>query len=197
MTWTVSGGTYTTIGDISNTNVDWATHGLLADYTAKALGIYKCPADVYLSPQQRKAEWSRRLRSISMNGLFGYSGEGPTATGRSAWFPGYRQFLKQTDFLQPAQTWLMVDEHPDSINEGRLLVGDGGIDVTAWGDTPASYHNGACGFSFADGHAEIHKWRSRTSIWPVTFNWNPVPFDALGQQDFQWYKEHTGYKLYP
>ncbi len=25
-------------------------------------------------------------------------------------------------------------------------------------DLPASYHNGACGISFADGHAEVHKW---------------------------------------
>jgi prepilin-type processing-associated H-X9-DG protein len=23
---------------------------------------------------------------------------------------------------------------------------------------PANYHNGACGFSFADGHSEIKKW---------------------------------------
>ena len=26
-------------------------------------------------------------------------------------------------------------------------------------DYPASYHNRAGGFSFADGHAEIKKWR--------------------------------------
>jgi prepilin-type processing-associated H-X9-DG protein len=25
-------------------------------------------------------------------------------------------------------------------------------------DIPASYHNGAGGFSFADGHSEIRKW---------------------------------------
>jgi hypothetical protein len=32
---------------------------------------------------------------------------------------------------------------------------------------------------------------------PVTFKWYAVPFDALGQQDFQWYKDHTGYTPYP
>jgi prepilin-type processing-associated H-X9-DG protein len=26
-------------------------------------------------------------------------------------------------------------------------------------DFPASYHNGAAGFSFVDGHSEIKKWK--------------------------------------
>jgi len=29
-----------------------------------------------------------------------------------------------------------------------------------WIDIPATYHNGACGFAMADGHSEIHKWRT-------------------------------------
>jgi prepilin-type N-terminal cleavage/methylation domain-containing protein/prepilin-type processing-associated H-X9-DG protein len=192
--------------DNGNTNVDWVRNGVLATYTANALGIYKCPADVYLSPVQRKAGWSKRLRSNSMNCLFGISGRdpfywNPNAAGRSAFFPQYRQFLKQAQIPQPAQTWVTLDEHPDSINDGLFVVGNGnGINATEWGDTPASYHNGACGFSFADGHAEVHKWRSSTSIYAVTFNSGgvtvTVPFDTLGQQDFQWYTNHTGYTLY-
>jgi prepilin-type processing-associated H-X9-DG protein len=132
-----------------------------------------------------------------MNSLFGVSGTEPgntSAAGQSAWLPHYRQFLKQAQIPQPAQTWVTLDEHPDSINDGFFFVD---INATAWGDTPGSYHAGACGFSFVDGHAEIHKWRSGTSIYPVTFKWYAVPFDALGQQDFQWYKDHTGYTPYP
>jgi prepilin-type N-terminal cleavage/methylation domain-containing protein/prepilin-type processing-associated H-X9-DG protein len=192
--------------DNGNTNVDWVRNGVLAPYTASALGVYKCPADVYLSSVQLKAGWSKRLRSNSMNGLFGLSGRDPfysipNAAGRSAFFPQYRQFLKQAQISQPAQTWVTLDEHPDSINDGLFVVGNGDrINATEWGDTPASYHNGACGFSFADGHAEIHKWRSRTSIYTITFNTAggtvTLPFDILGQQDFQWYTNHTGYTLY-
>ncbi|HZQ47506.1 MAG TPA: H-X9-DG-CTERM domain-containing protein, partial [Verrucomicrobiae bacterium] len=38
-------------------------------------------------------------------------------------------------------------------------------------DIPASYHNGACGFAFADGHAEIHKWvGSMIKTFPL--NWS-------------------------
>src|ERR1039458_10161847 len=33
--------------------------------------------------------------------------------------------------------------------------------------TPASYHNNACGFGFADGHAEIHKWRDSQTLAPI------------------------------
>jgi prepilin-type N-terminal cleavage/methylation domain-containing protein/prepilin-type processing-associated H-X9-DG protein len=204
MTWGVAGSSvWGLTADISNTNVDWVRNGLLASYAANALGIYKCPADVYLSPAQRKAGWSRRLRSYSMNCIFGISGTdsgNTSAAGRSEWFYQYRQFLKQAQIPQPTQTWLTLDEHPDSIDDGFFIVGwlSGNINVTAWNDTPASYHNGECGFSFADGHAEIHKWKSSTSVYPVKFTWPAVtvPFDALGQQDFQWFTNHTTYTLY-
>jgi prepilin-type N-terminal cleavage/methylation domain-containing protein/prepilin-type processing-associated H-X9-DG protein len=39
--------------------------------------------------------------------------------------------------------------------------------ITKWNDLPASYHNGACGFAFADGHAEIKKWRDANTKQPI------------------------------
>jgi len=41
----------------------------------------------------------------------------------SDWYPDYFQFLKATSFARPgpANTWLFVDEHPDSINDGWLI----------------------------------------------------------------------------
>src|SRR5438876_7391709 len=48
MTWGAGNG----VEDISNTNVAWVKSGVLAPYTANALGVYKCPADNYLSPPQ-------------------------------------------------------------------------------------------------------------------------------------------------
>ena len=33
-----------------------------------------------------------------------------------------------------------------------------------WANLPANYHNGACGFSFADGHAEIKKWQDPDTL---------------------------------
>ena len=89
------------------TNVVWVQNGVLANYTANALGIYMCPSDKYVSNAQRAKGWSRRLRSNSMNRLFGRSDNHPTdytAQGGS-WNDGhYRQFLRTTDVVQPSMT---------------------------------------------------------------------------------------------
>ncbi len=196
MTW----GAGTGIDDVSNTNVDWVKNGVLAQYTANALGIYKCPADKYLSGAQKAKGWTQRLRSNSMNRLFGRSNNDPndnTARGLS-WNDGqYRQFIRMTDVVQPTMTWVTVDEHPDSINDAFFVCdppSPGGV-AGQWGDLPASYHNGACGFSFADGHAEIKKWRSARSVYPVKYSFSTLPFDPAGKQDYIWYRDRTGYIL--
>lgn len=184
MTWQTGG----TEGQ-SVTNVEWVLSGVLGKYTAGALGVYKCPADNYLSPQQRRAGFPTRLRSISMNAFFGRSDNlASSATGRSWAFGGaYRQFLKTSDVRQPTMTYLTLDEHPDSINDAFFITDPA---VNNWQDIPASYHNGACGFTFADGHAEVHKWQSAASKYPVDYNYGPTKnFDAAGKRDMQWYKE--------
>jgi prepilin-type N-terminal cleavage/methylation domain-containing protein len=181
--------------DESNTNVTYVQKGVLATYTANALGIYKCPADSYLSPAQKSRGWSSRLRSNSMNALFGYSGtDGYDDRNGHAWFDqSYRQYIRQSDVRQPAMTWVTVDEHPDSNNDGFFI---NGVNPGGWEDLPGSLHCGGCGFSFADGHAEVHKWKSRTSIYPVRYFLAIVPFDAAGRNDFAWYKDRTGYVLF-
>ncbi|HVV73181.1 MAG TPA: prepilin-type N-terminal cleavage/methylation domain-containing protein, partial [Verrucomicrobiae bacterium] len=189
MTWNVGGG----IDDTSNTNLAYVRNGVLAPYTAGAVGIYKCPADNYLSTRQRAAGWSQRLRSISMNALFGYSGTDghDDRDGRAWWNQSYRQFIKQAQVPLPANTWVTLDEQGDSINDA-FFIND--ISATSWQDVPSSYHGGGCGFSFADGHAEVHKWRSATSLYPIQFisSGGFKPFDVPGKVDWQWYKDRTG-----
>jgi len=191
MTWDTGG-----VAGQSVTNVEWVYNGVLARYTANALGIYKCPADSFVHPNQRARGWTSRLRSNSMNALFGRSNNDPgdyTAFGLSWYDSGrYRQFIRTGDVPNPAMTYVTLDEHPDSINDGFFIVG---INATQWGDLPASYHNGACGFSFADGHAEIKRWLSATSKYPVKFAFSTRPFDANGRKDFEWYRERTQYIL--
>ena len=190
MTWSTGG-----VSGQSVTNVEWVKNGVLANYTANALPIYKCPADIQMSPEQRKKGWTARLRSNSMNALFGPSDPGAgdvSRKGLSWWNQSYRQFLKQTDVPEPTHTWVTLDEHPDGINDAFFIVD---INASQWGDLPASYHNGACGFSFADGHAEVKKWQSATSVYPVKFAFGTRPFDAKGKLDFAWYRERTGYTL--
>jgi prepilin-type N-terminal cleavage/methylation domain-containing protein/prepilin-type processing-associated H-X9-DG protein len=116
--------------------------------------IYKCPADKALS---RGKTGSPRVRSISMNAYLGDRG-GPY-TG------GYNQFKKYSAITapSPSKCWVFVDEREDSINDGWFAVDMSSFDPYRPAahivvDYPASYHNRACGYSFADGHSEIKKW---------------------------------------
>ncbi|MGA2864966.1 MAG: prepilin-type N-terminal cleavage/methylation domain-containing protein [Verrucomicrobiota bacterium] len=142
-----------------NTNVDVLlnpTKASLAIYIAKAKDIYRCPADVFLSPPQRAQGWQARARSVSMNTFCGDSPSTDT-TGFDLW----RGFKKISDLKKrgPVDIFIFLDEHPDSINDAiyyPILSGYGGL--YGWCDIPANYHNGACGFAFADGHSVIKRW---------------------------------------
>ncbi len=191
MTW----GAGSSVEDRSNTNNAWVAKGGLGWYTASAIGIYKCPADNYLSPAQQAAGFPRRNRTLSMNSNFGRfsMGDDPTAHGLNEFRPEFIQYLKQSQVPRPAKTWLFLDEHPDSINDGWYVTYP---DSSGWQDMPGCFHNGACGFSFADGHSEIRKWLSDTSKYPAVNYYNYAgykPFDAAGKLDFAWYLERTGY----
>ncbi|MGC9944431.1 MAG: prepilin-type N-terminal cleavage/methylation domain-containing protein [Verrucomicrobiota bacterium] len=169
------------------TNLDGIRKAPFNTYLSGNVGVYKCPADSYLTPQQRADGWLNRPRSYSMNSCFGaYT---PTWTsGKNPFYPSFHQFLKMGQIPGPANFYVMLDEHPDSINDGYLKT-DPHPNIAdwspqKWNDLPASYHNGACGFAFADGHSEIHKWRSRVcTILPVrmqTLSIPPFSADASG-----------------
>ena len=147
----------------ANTNLDLLTkQTIFGTYMAKTPGSYKCPADRIPCPL------GPRVRSITMNGFIGGDCE-PNVYGITT----YRTYKKEADLTRPgpSMTWVFVDEHPDSINDGLFGMNMPGVagwpTYVQWDDVPASYHNNACGFGFADGHAEIHKWRDPQSWVPV------------------------------
>ena len=151
------------------TNVDLVKLAGLGNYVAGNLGVFHCPADVYLSPIQKAVGWTYRPRSYSMNAYFGPYNPTWTYT-KNNFFTSYQQFLKATTIVRPSDRFLFLDEHPDSINDGYFLNNADPAGLLAWGDLPASYHNGACGFSFSDGHSEVHAWKSSATIQPVRFS---------------------------
>jgi hypothetical protein len=129
-----------------------------------------------------------------MNSIFGRfsMGDDPTLRGLNWGFSQFIQYLKQAQVRRPAKTRLFIDEHADSINDGYFINNP---DVTHWQDIPACYHNGACGFSYANGHSEIRKWRSNASKYTTVQYSYPTTkmFDLAGRADFAWYLERTGY----
>jgi prepilin-type processing-associated H-X9-DG protein/prepilin-type N-terminal cleavage/methylation domain-containing protein len=188
MTWQTAG-----LEGQSVTNISLVTNGVLAQFSFEPIEMYKCPADNYLSLAQKRAGWVRRLRSSAMNALFGRSDTTPASASGRSWADGgrWRQFLHYSDVPNPARTWMTIDEQADSVNDGFFIAPGS----SSWGDIPGSYHAGGCTFSFADGHVEGHKWKSARSKIPVKLGLSSIvpPFDAAGKQDYQWYKDRTGY----
>lgn len=143
---------------------------------AGSLRIYKCPADNYVGPLQLAAGISARPRSYSMNMFFGEyvpPEASPKDNGANNIFADYRQFLKSGAIPNPSGLFVTLDEHPDSINDGYFQT-DPHPTSAAWNDLPATYHDGAAGFAFADGHSEVHKFKSKIcTILPVTYQTHP------------------------
>jgi prepilin-type N-terminal cleavage/methylation domain-containing protein len=131
-----------------NTNVldVVGTNAVLSIYLGANTQMFKCPSDRFLSFPQRKAGWTARLRSFAMNSQVGEVGDPEYDS------PAFRRFLKSSDFIVPgpSQTWVFVDEHPDSINDGWFWVL---MDKDSWYDLPGSYHNGAASFGVTSSHA--------------------------------------------
>ncbi len=153
-----------------NTNL-WKLIGTVDGQTA-LLGRYlttpavsKCPAD--RSAVTISGRVHPRVRSMSMSQAMGCGSTG-------SWLPPstYIIFQKESDIIRPSPANLLVllDEHPDSINDGGWAFQMHDPDQRALGnliDIPASYHNGAGGLVFADGHSEIHKWRDARTRQPI------------------------------
>jgi len=175
----------------SITNTDGITQAPFYKYTG-SLAIYKCPADHFVSGPQRAAGIAERPRSYSMNMFFGVNNPGIPSPSVNQTFPTYSQFIKAGSIPNPSGLFVMLDEHPDSINDGFLQT-DPHPNSAAWNDLPATYHNGAGGFAFADGHSEIHKFKSTVcTILPVTYpltkpSWPPFSADpGAGAADGSW-----------
>lgn len=159
----------------------------LGPYT-RSVGIYKCPADRSMVRNAGGAYY--RNRSVAMNQAVGTQINPPLRAVDGPWLDGdkpsgntnWLTYAKTTDVNRPGPSmlWMIVDEHPDSINDGGLavqclLTNAGNAKFI---DFPASFHNSACGFAFADGHSEIHKWRGQAIQRPVTYT-GTMPLNVL------------------
>lgn len=174
---------------------------------------FRCPAD---QSQAWGTYGGYRVRSYSMSQAVGPTANGTMvdgthiaghwlSSGNSTWpwgSPSYRVYTKESQIvgqLGPSDLYVIEDEHPDSINDAAFafqmpLGWPTANPLTfAFVDIPAKYHGNADGFTFADGHAEIHKWLDPGVIPQVTYmggiggRQNPVPNDP----DVGWLASHV------
>ena len=152
-----------------------SSYCLLAPYLGSSASIFKCPADpricLYLGkrvPVVRSCSCNAGVGTVDLAWLKNGNHSGaPTAPVPGSWLTGgqseayskYVTFGKSSSFniCSPSDIFTYVDEDPWSINDGCFAVSAARQEAV---DYPSSRHGGACGFAFADGHAELHKWRS-------------------------------------
>jgi len=126
----------------------------LGSYVAMAR-VYCCPAS-RLEPKEGPAYYPL-ARTLSMSGWMGYNS--------TAFSPGFQVFRKTTDLarLSGSDAMVFIEERDDSIDDGYFALG---MATPQLANFPAGFHNGSGAVTFADGHAQIHRWRSAEVLAP-------------------------------
>jgi prepilin-type processing-associated H-X9-DG protein len=178
------------VGNVA-TNSTLIMHSAMYSFV-NALGPYKCPSD--------RHSWqggTRRplggggvltVRSMSMNAwmnpINAWAADSSSGGYQGA---GITSFRRQSQIQRPSDTWVTIDENPASINDGWFVVDP---NSGTWVDIPATYHNGAGGLSFADGHSEIKRWRDG-NVTKKGASIGAAPADR--GIDLNWMKERSTY----
>jgi len=190
------GGWLDFTGSTDNTNT-----GLLIDHSKYPYGAYlgpytknymayHCPADHSTAPMVGGSR--PRARSISMESHVGT--ESRTWTANSTKYP---LATKMVQIKSPVYKFVFLDERSDSINDGWYATDPDTLYQIV--DYPASYHNNAAGFSFADGHSEIHKWKDSRTM-PVLLQGELLTLNVNlgGDKDILWLAQRAaGVPTYP
>lgn len=164
-------------------------------YCGNSTAIWRCPADdkypCVAASGPNKGQSFPRVRSMSMLSWFNGSD-----ADQFAGCAGYTKYNKMSSVIRPgpAMTIVFLDERCDSMNDGEWCTS-----MNGWPDKPTqnvmidfpgSYHGGAGGLSFVDGHSEIHKWKDPRTTPPIgkLFSLN-VP--SPNNQDVYWLMERS------
>ena len=183
------------------TNVNYLKVGQIYPYVGSP-GPYHCPADhsTYAGSTAYPigGRGPARVRSMSMNAWIGPSVQAAADVSLST---AYRIYRKDTDLAAPgaSRLWLLIDENPYSINDAFFLeqpTGNKNPPTSGtWIDCPASYHNGACGVSFCDGHAVIKKWTDKTVLnWKMAAGTATAPTPPSYTVDLDWLVGQTTWR---
>jgi prepilin-type N-terminal cleavage/methylation domain-containing protein/prepilin-type processing-associated H-X9-DG protein len=157
----VSGGDMTWGACNTDVNLMLDDKALISPYV-KMGGAFKCPADNY----QAAGNTGPRIRSYSVDGALG-GGPSVGSNYQPGNPPEMRVYFAPTKITElknpgPGNVYVMLDEHPDSINDSAYMLDAGkwSINDEHWRDFPGSLHNNGVSISFVDGHAEMHRWQT-------------------------------------
>jgi prepilin-type processing-associated H-X9-DG protein len=176
----------------------------------KEPSVFHCPGDrrsgkyqgadpFYIGkivPAARSFSMSQAVGTICLAFDINRKHEGaPTLSPNAPWLNNQQNHRRDTPWRTygkfsgigdpgPSMLWILVDEDANDLNDAAFAFG---MEHPQWFDVPGTYHNGGCGFAFADGHSESHKWRSPS---PKKGRRAPVanPEDL---KDWSWMRERT------
>jgi hypothetical protein len=148
-------------------------------------------------PLQCRSEGVKRprVRSMSMNLYLGAWGG---TNGGYEILNSLKIFMKLSDINDPppSKTFVFLDMREDSIDMGNFAVSMEGFPRETskfrfW-DLPGFYHGQACGFSFADNHAEIKRWQDPRTMPPLQrdgliMDW----LDSPDNRDIAWMQDRA------
>jgi prepilin-type N-terminal cleavage/methylation domain-containing protein/prepilin-type processing-associated H-X9-DG protein len=199
------------------------TRSLLIGFLSGNANMFRCPADkrqgIY---QGAKASLMGQAvpaaRTFSMNQAVGticpgyeaseFSGSGyvhsgaPTLAVNGPWLDSsfhhrrnqpWATFAKMTAVhaLSPSMLWVLLDENAQGLNDAAFAVS---LQTPGWLDWPGSYHNGGCGFAFADGHSETHHWRDASTLVHGQGAMGSAA-GSTGWNDWQWLTARTSARV--
>jgi prepilin-type N-terminal cleavage/methylation domain-containing protein/prepilin-type processing-associated H-X9-DG protein len=192
---------------------------LLITYLGGNVSVFRCPADRREGKYQgAKSQFFGQIvpaaRTFSMNQAVGtidpgfeeteFSGSGyvhsgiPNLSVNGPWLNNnfdhrrdspWHTFGKSSDIRAPGPSmlWVLLDEDARGLNDAAFAFA---METPAWFDAPGIYHDGGCGFAFADGHSETHRWLSRDGK-PSGGVFIDDPQD---KQDWEWMQARTSAK---
>jgi prepilin-type N-terminal cleavage/methylation domain-containing protein/prepilin-type processing-associated H-X9-DG protein len=193
------------------------TRSLLISYLGGNVTVFHCPGDLRVGVYQGSdpaliGKTVPAARTFSMSQAVGTICPGfdqterkqhppskhygaPTLPVNGPWLNNQRTHLRNSPWITygkyatiaapgPSMLWVLVDEDVNGLNDAAFAFG---MDSAVWYDAPGTYHNGGCGFAFADGHSESHQWRSTAE---KEAHANPVA-DDQDLEDWLWMRART------
>jgi prepilin-type N-terminal cleavage/methylation domain-containing protein len=169
----------------------------------KNAGVYKCPADH--STVVFNTVTYPRILTMSMNlyvGGFAPARGAPRGGTDGNWpfADAYQIYTKLTSISVPTKIFVFLDMREDRVNWSNFMADMSGYappDPSQYKfttDLPGMYHNMAAGFSFADGHSEMRRWRDSRTTPPLQTGGNPLAVQstpAPGSVDVAWIQDHS------
>ena len=131
--------------------------------------------------------------------LGGFGGSVPSDAGSYSLFLKLSEIAGSKKSPGPQQTFVFLDQREDTINWGNFYTQMDGFDPRQPAlykfsmDLPGEYHKKACGFSFADGHSEIRKWRDPRTTPALKYQTAASSADTPSprNEDIAWLQDRT------